>query len=117
LAHERRRFGYRRRHVLLRRKGLVVNHKRLFRLYREERLRARRRGGKRAIGIRAPMGNVRSFVRRFCEGGLALQLAHYDAEEATLLARRNDNPPGCAHYEPSRAWISVIRSISLRAMR
>src|SRR6478735_1967579 len=38
LAHERRRFGYRRLHVLLRREGHLVNHKRLFRLYREEKL-------------------------------------------------------------------------------
>jgi putative transposase len=42
LAHERRRFGYRRLHVLLRREGFTVNHKRLFRLYREERLMVRR---------------------------------------------------------------------------
>lgn len=56
LARERRRFGYRRLHVLLRREGLVVNHKKLFRLYREERLGVRRRGGrKRALGTRAPM--------------------------------------------------------------
>jgi len=56
LAHERRRFGYRRLHVLLRREGFKVNHKRLFRLYREERLTVRRRGGrKRALGTRAPM--------------------------------------------------------------
>jgi len=56
LAHERRRFGYRRLHVLLRREGFRVNHKRLFRLYREERLMVRRRGGrKRALGTRAPM--------------------------------------------------------------
>ena len=56
LARERRRFGYRRLHVLLRREGHVVNHKKLFRLYREERLAVRRRGGrKRAIGTRAPM--------------------------------------------------------------
>nr|WP_132003799.1 IS3 family transposase [Camelimonas lactis] len=56
LAHERRRFGYRRLHVLLRREGFEINHKRLFRIYREERLGARRRGGrKRAIGTRAPM--------------------------------------------------------------
>ncbi len=38
IAHERRRFGYRRLHVLLRREGYVINHKQLFRLYREERL-------------------------------------------------------------------------------
>jgi putative transposase len=56
LAHERRRFGYRRLHILLRREGYAVNHKRLFRLYREERLAVRRRGGrKRAMGTRAPI--------------------------------------------------------------
>jgi putative transposase len=56
IAQERRRFGYRRVHVLLKREGFVVNHKRLFRLYREELLTVRRRGGrKRAIGTRAPM--------------------------------------------------------------
>ncbi len=56
LARERRRFGYRRLHVMLKREGHAVNHKKLFRLYREERLAVRRRGGrKRAIGTRAPM--------------------------------------------------------------
>jgi putative transposase len=56
LAGQRRRFGYRRLHILLRRDGVVLNHKKLFRLYREERLTVRRRGGrKRALGTRAPM--------------------------------------------------------------
>jgi len=56
IAQERRRFGYRRLHVLLKREGYLVNHKKLFRLYREEKLAVRRRGGrKRAIGTRAPM--------------------------------------------------------------
>lgn len=56
LAHERRRFGYRRIHVLLKREGHRVNHKKLFRLYREEKLTVRKRGGrKRAIGTRAPI--------------------------------------------------------------
>jgi putative transposase len=56
LANERRRFGYRRLHILLRRQGVELNHKKLFRLYREERLTVRRRGGrKRALGTRAPM--------------------------------------------------------------
>ena len=56
LANERRRFGYRRLHYYLRKEGFVVNHKRLFRIYREERLMVRRRGGrKRALGTRAPM--------------------------------------------------------------
>lgn len=69
LAHERRRFGYRRLHVLLRREGHLVNHKKLFRLYREEKLTVRKRGGrKRAIGTRAPilipMSACSSMVRR-----------------------------------------------------
>ena len=56
LAAERRRFGYRRLHILLRREGISMNHKKLRRLYREERLQVRRRGGrKRALGTRAPM--------------------------------------------------------------
>lgn len=56
LAAVRRRFGYRRLHVLLGREGTHMNHKKLRRLYREERLQVRRRGGrKRALGTRAPM--------------------------------------------------------------
>src|SRR5690606_29444271 len=56
IAHEGRRFGYRRVLVLLKREGYVINHKKLYRLYREEKLAVRRRGGrKRAIGTRAPV--------------------------------------------------------------
>jgi putative transposase len=45
IAEQRRRFGCRRLHILLKREGLVVNHKRTERIYREERLalRIRRR--------------------------------------------------------------------------
>ena len=56
LAGERRRFGYRRLGLLLSREGVRVNHKKLRRLYAEERLQVRHRGGrKRALGTRAPM--------------------------------------------------------------
>ena len=59
LAAERRRFGYRRLHVLLRQEGLVTNRKRTERLYREEGLTVRkRRGRKRATGTRAPILTV-----------------------------------------------------------
>jgi putative transposase len=47
LAALRKRFGYRRLYVLLRREGVVVNHKRVYRLYREEGLSLRRRKRKR----------------------------------------------------------------------
>ena len=56
LAQERRRFGYRRLHVMLRREGHAVNRKRVQRLYHEEKLSVRRRGGrKRAMGTRRPL--------------------------------------------------------------
>jgi putative transposase len=56
LAAVRRRFGYRRLGWLLVREGFRLNHKRLYRLYREEKLMVRRRGGrKRALGTRAPL--------------------------------------------------------------
>ena len=56
VASERRRFGYRRILVMLDRQGIVMNLKKFRRLYREEKLTVRKRGGrKRAIGTRAPM--------------------------------------------------------------
>ena len=56
VASERRRFGYRRIHIMLERQGIVMNQKKLRRLYREEKLQVRKRGGrKRALGTRRPM--------------------------------------------------------------
>ena len=56
LASQRRRFGYRRLGLMLQRQGIKLNHKKLYRLYKEERLTVRKRGGrKRALGTRAPM--------------------------------------------------------------
>ncbi len=56
VSKERRRFGYRRIHVMVEREGHRVNHKKLRRIYREEKLQVRRRGGrKRALGTRKPM--------------------------------------------------------------
>lgn len=55
VASERRRFGYRRIHILLERQGFLMNQKKLRRLYREERLAVRKRSGrKRALGTRRP---------------------------------------------------------------
>jgi putative transposase len=50
LASQRRRFGYRRLGLMLKRQGVKLNHKKLYRLYKEERLTVRKRGGrKRAL--------------------------------------------------------------------
>lgn len=56
IAAQRRRFGYRRVGVMLERKGMIMNHKKLYRLYSEEGLSVRRRRGrKRARGSRTPI--------------------------------------------------------------
>jgi len=56
VAAERRRFGYRRIHIMLERQGIRMNLKKLRRLYREEGLQVRKRGGrKHALGTRRPM--------------------------------------------------------------
>jgi putative transposase len=66
LAGQRRRFGYRRLHILLTREGLVMNHKKLRRLYREECLQVRRRNSrKRALGTRAPIALPQGPNRRW----------------------------------------------------
>ena len=75
LAAERRQFGYRRLQILLDREGLAMNRKKLFRLYREEGLSIRKRGGrKRALGTRSPMvlpdGPKQRWSLDFVPGGL-----------------------------------------------
>jgi putative transposase len=56
LANERRRFGYRRLFILLRREGEQSGINRIYRLYREEGLTVRkRRSRRRAVGTRAPI--------------------------------------------------------------
>jgi putative transposase len=66
LAAERRRFGYRPLGWLLAREGHVMNRKKLYRIYREEKLMVRRRGRrKRAIGTRAPLALPDALNRRW----------------------------------------------------
>ena len=55
LAETRRRFGYRRLQVLLLREGWRVNHKRIYRLYVEEKLGLRRKRGRKRSGVRQPL--------------------------------------------------------------
>jgi len=55
LAREKPRFGYRRLHVLLRRSGEAVNHKRVHRVYREAGLGLRRRKRKHCVREGTPL--------------------------------------------------------------
>jgi len=51
LAGERRRFGYRRPHILLEREGFEANHKRVHRLYRQAGLAVRRRRKRDRVAV------------------------------------------------------------------
>jgi hypothetical protein len=53
VAGKRRRFGYRRIGIMLERQGMTMNHKKLYRLYREEGLSVRRRRGANGRGAAA----------------------------------------------------------------
>ena len=56
LATERKRFGSPRLHIMLKREGLVLNHKRTERIYREEGLALRKKHPrKRVAGARMPV--------------------------------------------------------------
>jgi len=76
LAEERPRFGYRRLYVMLRREGLGVNHKRVYRLYRLDGLKLRRRRKKcvahpRRCLVIAPMGMNERWSMDFMSDQLA----------------------------------------------
>lgn len=56
IAEKRRRFGYQRVGIMLERKGMIMNEKKLYRICREDGLSVRGgRGRKRARGSRTPM--------------------------------------------------------------
>jgi len=58
LAKQKPRYGYRRLGVLLERRGWKLNHKRLYRLYREEHLAGRRLTRKRLVRPAAPVAEL-----------------------------------------------------------
>ncbi len=112
LAAIRRRFGYRRLHVLLRREGIMINHKKLRRLYREERLQVRRRGGrKRALGTRAPITLPQGRDQRWSLDFLSDAFA--DGRRFRILAIVDDFTRECLALVPdtSLPGLRVVREL------
>jgi putative transposase len=107
LAMERRRFGYRRLHLLLRREGVALNWKKLYRLYREERLAVRKRGGrKRALGTRVPLTIPQGANQRWSLDFVADTLS--DGRRFRILAVVDDF---------SRECLALIVDTSLSGLR
>ena len=77
LAAERRRFGSPRLHTILRREGLVINHKRTERIYREEKLSLRIRKRRRKVsGLRVKMPQPRGINERWSMDFVSDSLCH-----------------------------------------
>src|SRR6266480_729848 len=112
LAAVRRRFGYRRLHILMSREGLLMNHKKFRRLYREERLQVRRRGGrKRALGTRAPMAIPQGLNQRWSLDFLSDTLA--DGRRFRILAVVDDFTRECLALvaDTSLPGLRVVREL------
>jgi len=59
IAKTRVKFGYRRIHILLKREGWKINHKCVHRIYKEEGLNLRAKGGRKKLGVpRQPMAGM-----------------------------------------------------------
>ena len=112
LAHQRRRFGYRRLGWLLAREGQVMNHKKLYRLYREEKLMVRRRGGrKRALGTRAPIALPLALNQRWSLDFVSDTLA--DGRRFRILCIVDDFSREClaAVVDTSLSGVRVVREL------
>ena len=112
LAHQRRRFGYRRLGWLLAREGQAMNHKKLYRLYREEKLMVRRRGGrKRALATRAPLALPHSMNQRWSLDFVSDTLA--DGRRFRILCIVDDFSRECLAtvVDTSLSGIRVVREL------
>ena len=97
LAAERRRFGYRRLYILLRREGYRLNLKRVYRLYRDEGLAVRRRRRRRRVARGAPLAGPTRINERWSLDFLLDTLE--DGRRVRLLAVVDDFTRTCLAIE------------------
>ena len=116
LAAQKRRYGYRRIQVLLRREGWSVNHKKTYRLYREQGLSVRKRKRKR-IGIAerlplaVPSGPNQSWSMDYVADGLI------DGRKLRVLAIVDDYSRECLALEvdtslPGARVVAVLERLA-----
>jgi putative transposase len=97
LAAERRRFGYRRLYILLRREGYRVNLKRVYRLYRDDGLAVRRRRRRRRVARGTPLAGPTRINERWSLDFLLDTLE--DGRRVRLLAVVDDFTRACLAIE------------------
>jgi putative transposase len=116
LAAQKRRYGYRRLHVLLRREGWEINHKRTYRVYHDAGLMVRKRKRKRIAGlerqVKAPaLGPNESWSMDFVSDGLV------DGRRLRCLNIVDDFTKECLAIEvdtslPGRRVVNVLQRLA-----
>lgn len=116
LATQKRRYGYRRLHVLLRREGWEINHKRTYRVYHDAGLMVRKRKRKRIAGVerqaKAPaLGPNESWSMDFVSDGLV------DGRRLRCLNVVDDFTKECLAIEvdtslPGRRVVNVLQRLT-----
>ena len=105
LAAQRRRFGYRRLGWLLAREGHLTNRKKLYRIYREEKLMVRRRGRrKQAIGTGAPLALPDGLNRRWSRSATT---AAFTSSAWSMISARMPGRP----VDTSLGGVRVVREL------
>jgi putative transposase len=116
LASARPRFGYKRLHVLLRREGVRVNHKRVYRLYREERLSVRPHRSRKHVAV--PRVPVRAPTRQNERWGMDfIHDAMSDRRRFRCLTMVDEFTRECPHIEvdtslPAARVIAVLEQLA-----
>ena len=121
LATERRRFGYRRLDIFLRRDGIIANHKRIYRVYAEANLQVRKRVKRRVALGRGDVPPVVSmpnkrwsldFVHDTLQNSRRLRTLNivddYTREALAIEVDTSISCAGCAGFRPDRrrAWLA-----------
>ena len=116
LAGQKRRYGYRRLHVLLRREGWLINWKRTYRVYHEAGLMVRRRKRKRIAGVerqdkQAPTAPNQSWSMDFISDGFV------DGRRLRCLNIVDDFMKECLAIEvdtalPGRRFVGVLERLA-----
>ena len=116
LAAQKRRYGYRRLHVLLRREGWQLNHKRTYRVYNEAGLMVRKRKRKRIAGVERlvklpPLAPNDSWSMDFVSDGLV------DGRRLRCLNIVDDFTKQCLAIEvdtslPGRCVVNVLQRLA-----
>jgi putative transposase len=97
---------------LLAREGHGMNHKKLYRLYREEKLMVRRRGGrKRAVGTRTPLALPQTINQRWSLDFVSDTLA--DGRRFRILCIVDDFSRECLAtvVDTSLSGVRVVREL------